>query len=92
LLIPVWTGQQTLTPVHRASQETPDESKHIADGFAYHVTLTVGDVQWQETRLVVHSLKHAEAKRKALDKRIEQAQQERERIKRNPLILQGVPL
>ena len=80
LLIPVWTGQQTLTPVHRASQETPDESKHIADGFAYHVTLKVGDVQWQETRLVVHSLKHADAKQKALDKRIEQAQQEIEEI------------
>jgi len=80
LLTPVWTGQQTLIPVHRALQATPEEIEHIADGFAYHVTLEVGDVQWQETRLVVHSFKHADAKQRALDKRIEQAQQEIEGI------------
>ena len=80
LLTPVWTGQQTLTPVHRASQETQDEIKHIADGFVYNVTLKFGDIQWQETRLVVHSFKQADAKQKALDQSIKQAQQEIEEL------------
>jgi transposase len=80
LLAPVWTGQQTLTPVHRASQATPDTMEHIAEGFTYQITLEVGDVQWKETRLVVHSFKHAHAKQKALDNRIEKAQKEIESL------------
>ena len=80
LLTPVWTGQQTLTPVHRASQTTPDVIDQIAEGFTSEATFKAGAVEVQETRLVVHSFKHAHAKQKALDKRIEQAHQEIENL------------
>jgi transposase len=67
-------------PINRASGATPDKPEHIAEGFVYQLTLQLGDAQWQEVRLVVHSFKHAHAKQKALDKRIEQAQQEIEAL------------
>jgi transposase len=76
LLIPVWSGQQALTPVQRATATEPDKLEHIADGFTYTVTLKDQQTQWCETRLVVKSLKHAQAKQLALDKRLIQAQQE----------------
>jgi transposase len=76
LLAPVWTGAQPLTPVHRAPETAPDQPEHIANGFSYKVTLRVGDVEWQEQRLVVQSLKHAAAQQKALDKRLTKAEQE----------------
>ena len=80
LLAPVWTGQQVLTPINRACEATPDKPEHIADGFTYHVTLEVGDTQWQETRLVVKSLKHADAGQKTLDKHLKRAQEEIEAL------------
>ena len=80
LLAPVWTGQQGLTPIHRDSEATPDKPEHIADGFTYHVTLEVGDTQWQEIRLVVKSLKHADASQKTLDKHLLRAQEEIEAL------------
>lgn len=76
LLKPVWTGQQALTPVQRAPAPTPDKPEHIADGFSYQARLKLGDFEWQEQRLVVHSFKHASAKQKAIDLRLERAQQE----------------
>jgi transposase len=76
LLIPVWSGQQALTPVQRATATEPDKPEHIADGFTYSVTLKEQQTQWCETRLVVKSFKHAKAKQLALDKRLLQAQQE----------------
>ena len=76
LLIPVWTGVQPLTAVQRASVTVPDKPEHIADGFSYQVIMNVGDTQWQETRLVVKSLKHAKVKQDALDNHIQTAEQE----------------
>ena len=76
LLEPVWTGQQALTAVQRAPAATPDEPEHIADGFSYQARLKLGEFEWQEQRMVIHSLKHASAKQKALDLRLERAQQE----------------
>ena len=80
LLVPVWTGAQSLTPVHRAPETATDKPEHIADGFSYSVTLKVGDVEWQEQRLVVQSLKHAAAQQKALDTRLKKAEQEIEAL------------
>ena len=76
LLVPVWTGKQSLIPVYRTPETTYDKPEHIANGFSYSVTLKAGDVEWQEQRLVVQSFKHAAAKQKALDKRLEKAKQE----------------
>ncbi len=80
LLLPVWQGQQALTPVQRATANEPDKLEHIADGFTYAFTLHDQQTQWCETRLVVKSLKHAKAKQLALDKRLLQAQQEIEAL------------
>jgi transposase len=76
LLVPVWTGAQPLTPVHRAPETAADQREHIANGFSYGITLKAGGVEWQEQRLVVQSLKQADAQQKALDQRLKKAEQE----------------
>jgi transposase len=77
LLEPVWTGKQSLVPVYRPLETETDQPEHIADGFSYTVTLKAdceGKAnEWQEQRLVVHSLKQAAAQEKALDARLEKA-------------------
>jgi transposase len=76
ILAPVWTGVQPLTAVQRAPVTAPDKPVHIADGFSYQVTMKIGDIEWQENRLAVKSLKHAKAKQKALDNHLQKAEQE----------------
>jgi transposase len=76
LLAPVWTGEQTLTPVHRAPETVSDQPQHIANGFSYTIRLTSAEgLQWSEQRLVVQSLKHAAAQQQRLDQRLQQAEQ-----------------
>jgi transposase len=79
LLEPVWAGTQPLIPVHRAPETAADKPEHIANGFSCSVTLTneqgSESIEWQEQRLVVQSLKHAIAQKKALDARLEKAEQ-----------------
>jgi transposase len=78
LLEPVWNGKQTLTPVYRPLEAETDKPEPIADGFSYTVTLNAEyegkPIEWQEQRLVVHSLKHAKSLEKALDERLKKAQ------------------
>jgi len=78
LLEPVWTGEQSLTPVFRPLETETDQPEHIANGFCYTVTLSadyeVNTIKWQEQRLVVHSLKQAASQEKALDARLENAE------------------
>ncbi len=77
LLAPVWTGEQTLTPVFRAPVTAADKPQHIANGFSDQVMLTSAEgVAWQEQRLVVQSLKHAAAQHQRLDQRLHQAEQD----------------
>ena len=77
LLSSVWTGEQQLYPVHRTPKTGFDKPKHIANGFSYTVTVKANDgSEWQEQHMVVQSLKHAEAQRKALDSRLKTAEQE----------------
>jgi len=77
LLAPVWTDAQPLIPVHRAPETAADKPEHIANGFFYVVTLKTADgVEWREQRMVVQSLKHAEAQQKALDNRLKKAELE----------------
>ena len=56
----------------------PDKPEHIANGFSSSAILKTeqsGEViEWQEQRLVVQSLKHAIAQKKALDARLEKAE------------------
>ncbi len=79
LLEPVWTGEQLLAPVYRPLEKETEQPEHIADGFCYTVTLKADcdgkSIEWQEQRLVVHSLKQAAAQEKALAARLEKAEQ-----------------
>ena len=79
LLESVWTGKQPLTPVYRPLEKETEQPEHIADGFCYTVTLKAdyegNAIEWQEQRLVVHSLKQAAAQEKALAARLEKAEQ-----------------
>ena len=78
LLEPVWMGKQSLVPVYRPLEKETDQPEPIADGFSYTVTLKAdyegSAIEWQEQRLVVHSLKQAAAQEKALDARLEKAE------------------
>ena len=79
LLEPVWAGTQPLIPVHRAPETAVDKPEHIANGFSCSVTLKTEQggesIEWQEQRLVVQSLKQAIAQKKALDARLDKAEQ-----------------
>jgi transposase len=76
LLQPVWSGECPLQAVHRATGEGEDEL--IAEGFEQTVELS-GAVEgqsltWTERRLVVRSLKLAQAAQTALHERLGKAQ------------------
>lgn len=79
LLQPVWEQQQRLIPVYRPRQEEDEVPEKIAEGFSYLETrsteLAGQTLEWEEQRLVVRSLKQAERQEKALNERLEQAQQ-----------------
>lgn len=75
-LQPVWNGDRPLLAVHRATAEGEDEV--IAEGYEQSIELR-SDVQgqsvtWTERRLVVRSLKQAQAATAALHTRLGKAQ------------------
>lgn len=81
LLKPVWTNQQTLTPVYHPLMAENDAPEQIAQGFTYTITLQ-SDAEnngvmfsWDEQRLVVHSFKYATKQERILKARTEKAQE-----------------
>ncbi len=71
----VWRGERTLIPVFR---ERPDgKSELIAEGYEYSVPMSRevdGEVQsWTERRLMVRSVRHAQAAEAALRARVAKA-------------------
>lgn len=76
-LAPVWDGAQALTDIYR--QKEDGEQERIAEGFERLETLTAevdGEtITWTERRLVVRSLKRAQAAEKALRTRLAKARQ-----------------
>ena len=71
----VWRGEQALTPVWR---EQPDgKTQLIAEGYEYVAPMSQkvdGNVQhWTERRLVVRSVRHAQAAEAALRTRVDKA-------------------
>ena len=71
----VWRGERTLSPVFR---ERPDgQSELIAEGYEYPVPMSQevgGEVQsWTERRLMVRSVRHAQAAEAALRARVAKA-------------------
>jgi transposase len=74
-LASVWSGEQPLTSVFR--EPTPGKAELIAQGYEYEVPLSV-EVEgkrreWTERRLVVRSVRHAEAAEAALRARVAKA-------------------
>jgi transposase len=75
-LQPVWNGERPLLAVHRATAESEDEM--IAEGYEQCSELS-SEVQgqsviWTERRLVVRSVKQAQAATAALHARLDKAQ------------------
>src|SRR5258707_373147 len=75
-LQPVWNGERPLLAVHRATAEGEDEV--IAEGYEQGIELSSEvqgqSVTWTERRLVVRSLKQAQAATAALHPRLGKAQ------------------
>jgi transposase len=75
LLMPVWSGQQVLLPIYRDSPDS--ESEKMAEGYQYTLWLKAQaegiTIQWPERRMVVRSLKLAQAQEKSLQARVKNA-------------------
>ena len=75
-LAPVWTEEQVLTPIQR--EKATGERELIAEGYERPVTLAAAvdgkPITWVERRLVIRSLKRAQAAERALKKRLAKAQ------------------
>jgi transposase len=75
-LAPIWAGKQSLIPIYRTQAESKPEL--IAEGYERRVVLTAEvegqTVTWTERRLVIRSLKQAEAAERGLRNRLAQAQ------------------
>lgn len=75
-LVPIWAGEQTLNPIYREKES--NERELIAEGYERLETLTAvvdGEtLTWTERRLVIRSLKQAQAAERALRKRLAKAQ------------------
>lgn len=73
-LIPVWRGEQALTPILREGEE----AETVAEGFERRERLSAQvegqTVTWEERWLVLRSLKWAPAQEKALEERLTKAQ------------------
>jgi transposase len=80
LLQPVWEGNQTVTVVHRPTQDEADEPEEVARGFEYTViqtaTIAGHEVSWTERRLVVCSTGQAQRQAAALEQRVQRAVKE----------------
>jgi len=72
----VWAGEQALTPVERRGADGRLEK--LAEGFERSATLTAQvegqALVWNERRLVLRSLRHAQAATAALEARLQKAQ------------------
>ncbi len=71
----VWSGEQVLTSVYREDEH--GQPKRIAQGYEYAMPMSLevdgASRQWSERRLVVRSLRHAQAAETALRARVAKA-------------------
>lgn len=77
LLVPVWNNEQVLIDIYRPKQEAEEKQERIAEGFKYTLRLQAEKdgklFEWDEQRLVVHSLKHAAKQEKQLAQDVDKA-------------------
>lgn len=75
-LAPIWSAEQSLTPVYR--EPVKDQPELVAEGYERSEVITAvvegQTLSWVERRLVVRSLKHARASERALQARLTKAQ------------------
>jgi transposase len=80
----VWSGEQALSSVCR--EREPGKPELIAQGYEYEVPMSVEveghQREWTERRLVVRSLRHAEAAEAALRARVAKAKAQVETLNR----------
>src|SRR5918996_3825448 len=80
----VWSGEQALTSVFRKNERS--EPALIAQGYEYEVPMSVAvegqSREWTERRLVVRSVRHAEAAEAALRSRVAKAKAQVEALNR----------
>ena len=80
----VWSGEQALTSVFRDNERR--EPTLIAQGYEYEVPMSVAvegqSREWNERRLVVRSVRHAEAAEAALRSRVAKAKAQIEALNR----------
>jgi transposase len=80
----VWSGEQALSSVCR--EREPGKPELMAQGYEYEVPMSVEveghQREWTEGRLVVHSLRHAEAAEAALRARVAKAKAQVETLNR----------
>jgi transposase len=80
----VWSGEQALTSVFREPQ--PGKPELIARGYEREVPVSVAvegqRQEWTERRLVVHSVRHAQAAEAALRSRVAKAKAQVEALNR----------
>jgi transposase len=80
----VWSGEQALTSVFRDSER--GEATLIAQGYEYEVAMSEAaegqSREWTERRLVVRSVRHAEAAEAALRARVAKAKAQVEALNR----------
>src|SRR3954468_3392921 len=77
-------GEQAVQPVYRPKEGPEDEAELVAEGFAVEAAQeaeVAGEVvRWTERRWVVRSVAFAEGQAKQLERRLEQARGELERL------------
>jgi transposase len=77
MLVPVWQGHQGVTGVYRPGEGLSEASTLIAEGFETCERLSAEvdgqPLQWDERRLVIRSVKYAQAQERALRARLEHA-------------------
>ena len=97
-LIPGWVGEQTVTPIYREQEDGQREL--VAEGYE-RMERVIAEVEgdpllWTERRVVIRSLKQAQAAEKALRARLEKAQNAvaslNERRRGRKRFRQGAPL
>jgi transposase len=80
----VFNDEQALRPIFRADDK--GEAKLIAEGYERTVPMRIemdgGQHQWDERRLVVRSIRHAEAAEASLRSRVSQAKEQVEALNR----------
>jgi transposase len=77
-LQPVWSGKQSLTPIHR--ENTEGQLQKIAEGYRQNIALSAEvdgkTITWTERHLIVRSFQHARTSEESLRARLAKAQAE----------------